>query len=71
MTDIHDVAVIDAGPVGSTLAALLARRGLDVVVLERDLDVYALPSAAHFDVETDRTFRDLGVWHASTDWTIA
>ena len=41
----HDVAIIGAGPVGSTLATLLARHGLDVVVLERDTDVYALPRA--------------------------
>jgi len=32
---IHDVAVIGAGSVGLLLACLLARRGLDVVVLER------------------------------------
>jgi flavin-dependent dehydrogenase len=30
-----DVAIIGAGPAGSTLAAALARRGLDVLVLER------------------------------------
>lgn len=32
---IHDVAVVGAGSVGLLLACLLARRGLDVVVLER------------------------------------
>ncbi|MBM7502667.1 FAD-dependent oxidoreductase [Agromyces aurantiacus] len=32
---IHDVAVVGAGAVGLLLACLLARRGLDVVVLER------------------------------------
>ena len=30
-----DVAIVGAGPAGSTLAAALARRGLDVLVLER------------------------------------
>jgi menaquinone-9 beta-reductase len=30
-----DVAIVGAGPAGTTLAAALARRGLDVVVLER------------------------------------
>src|SRR3989344_9312220 len=33
---IHDVAIIGAGPGGSTLAALLARRGFDVAILEKD-----------------------------------
>ncbi|MFZ9442609.1 MAG: bifunctional 3-(3-hydroxy-phenyl)propionate/3-hydroxycinnamic acid hydroxylase [Ilumatobacteraceae bacterium] len=68
---MHDVAIIGAGPVGSTLATLLARQGLSTVVLERDLDVYSLPRAAHFDAETARTFRELGVWHPGADWTIA
>jgi 2-polyprenyl-6-methoxyphenol hydroxylase-like FAD-dependent oxidoreductase len=35
---IHDVAVVGAGAVGLLLACLLARRGLDVVVLERRAD---------------------------------
>jgi 3-(3-hydroxy-phenyl)propionate hydroxylase len=71
MTGIHDVAIIGAGPVGSTLATLLARSGVSTVVLERDLDVYSLPRAAHFDSETARTFRDLGVWSPDSDWTIS
>jgi choline dehydrogenase-like flavoprotein len=33
---ICDVAVIGAGPAGSTLAALLAERGRDVLLLEKD-----------------------------------
>lgn len=71
MTEVIDVAIIGAGPVGSTLATLLARAGLSTVVLERDLDVYALPRAAHFDAETARSFRDLGVWNPNTEWTIS
>lgn len=34
--EVTDVAVIGAGPAGSTLAALLARRGIDVTLLDRD-----------------------------------
>ena len=34
--EVTDVAVIGAGPAGSTLAALLARRGVDVTLLDRD-----------------------------------
>lgn len=35
MTGPVDVAIVGAGPAGSTLAAALARRGIEVVVLER------------------------------------
>jgi flavin-dependent dehydrogenase len=34
--EVTDVAVIGAGPAGSTLAALLARRGAEVTLLDRD-----------------------------------
>lgn len=36
MNEQHDVIVIGGGPAGSTAAALLARAGLDVLLLERD-----------------------------------
>src|SRR6266852_771457 len=32
-----DVAIVGAGPAGSTLAALLARRGVSVALIDRDL----------------------------------
>jgi len=67
---VHDVAIIGAGPVGATLAALLAKRGLSVVVLERDVDVYPLPRAAHLDAETVRNLREIGAWSNSPDWSV-
>ncbi len=36
MESIYDVAIIGGGPTGSTAATLLARRGYQVVVLERE-----------------------------------
>ena len=36
MTRVHDVAIIGGGPAGATAAALLAQRGLNTVVLERE-----------------------------------
>ncbi|MDO9283436.1 MAG: bifunctional 3-(3-hydroxy-phenyl)propionate/3-hydroxycinnamic acid hydroxylase [Aquabacterium sp.] len=58
---LHDVAIIGCGPAGATLANLLAERGLSVLVLEREADIYALPRAIHFDGECMRVFQAIGV----------
>ena len=55
-----DVAIIGFGPVGAMLAGLLGRRGIHVVVIERELDVYALPRAAHIDHTALRALQELG-----------
>ncbi|QSE41311.1 bifunctional 3-(3-hydroxy-phenyl)propionate/3-hydroxycinnamic acid hydroxylase [Rhodococcus erythropolis] len=56
-----DVAIVGYGPVGITLAALLAQAGRDVVVVERFPQRYDKPRAGHFDGETMRTFQQLGI----------
>jgi 3-(3-hydroxy-phenyl)propionate hydroxylase len=58
---MHDVAIVGFGPAGATLANLLALRGLDVLVLERDPEIYRLPRAIHFDGEAMRVFQTIGV----------
>jgi 3-(3-hydroxy-phenyl)propionate hydroxylase len=56
-----DVAIIGLGPAGATLANLLGLRGLRVLVLEREADIYRLPRAIHFDGECMRVFQAIGI----------
>jgi flavoprotein hydroxylase len=56
-----DVAVVGCGPVGSTLAILLAQRGRAVTVLERWPQRYPLPRAVHFDHEVGRILQSCGI----------
>ncbi|HKY65180.1 MAG TPA: bifunctional 3-(3-hydroxy-phenyl)propionate/3-hydroxycinnamic acid hydroxylase, partial [Acidimicrobiales bacterium] len=62
LTDVPaDVAVVDCGPVGGVLAALLGRRGHRVVVVERHREAYPLPRAVHFDHEVARILQACGL----------
>jgi 3-(3-hydroxy-phenyl)propionate hydroxylase len=56
-----DVLVIGLGPVGAALTALLAQRGISVIAFDKDIDVYPMPRAVHFDHEIMRLFQQLGV----------
>lgn len=56
-----EVVVVGFGPVGAALAGLLGNRGISVLVLERDEDVFPLPRAAHVDHTGLRTWQELGV----------
>lgn len=56
-----EVIVVGAGPTGCTVAGLLARAGVSVLVLERHAQVYALPRAVHFDDEVLRVFTGMGL----------
>ena len=55
-----DVVIIGFGPVGAVLAGLTGLHGLDVLVLERERSVFALPRAAHVDHTGLRTIQELG-----------
>lgn len=58
---VFDVAIVGYGPTGATLANLLAKQGLQILVIDREAEIYNLPRAVHFDDETMRVFQTVGI----------
>lgn len=58
---VFDVLIAGGGPTGITLAALLGRHGVSVLVVEKEAAIYPLPRAAHIDHETMRVFQEVGI----------
>jgi 3-(3-hydroxy-phenyl)propionate hydroxylase len=56
-----DVVVIGLGPVGAVASLLLNQTGLRVAAIERSLDIFPLPRAAHVDHEVMRVFQQIGI----------
>jgi 3-(3-hydroxy-phenyl)propionate hydroxylase len=69
MTTPYDVLIIGYGPVGATLAALLARHGLSVAVVEQAAGVYDKPRAITLDHEVMRVFQACGLAHEIEPFT--
>lgn len=61
MESSTDVAIVGCGPVGAGLAIALRAQGFDVVVLEREPDIYHLPRAIGMDEEIFRALQNLGL----------
>ncbi|BBY65848.1 bifunctional 3-(3-hydroxy-phenyl)propionate/3-hydroxycinnamic acid hydroxylase [Mycolicibacterium helvum] len=63
MSDVptYDVAIVGYGPVGATAANLLGQRGLNVVVIERDPDIYFRARAISTDEEVLRIWQQVGL----------
>ncbi|MFB9712728.1 FAD-dependent monooxygenase [Arthrobacter methylotrophus] len=58
-----DAVVVGAGPVGMTSAALLAARGINVIVLEMRSGTSEEPKAISIDDEALRTYQQAGIDH--------
>ncbi len=56
-----DVLIVGAGPIGLTLAYLLADKGVRVAVVDPNRIVCSFPRATHLDDETMRTLQMLGL----------
>lgn len=56
-----DVAIVGAGPVGTFLSIMLAKRGKKVVLVERWTEAYGRPRAVTFDHEIARILALLGI----------
>ena len=61
MTKNSEIAIVGMGPTGTTLANLLANRGISVSIFEKQETTYPLPRAVHFDGEVMRVFQSIGL----------
>ena len=57
----YDVVIAGLGPTGLTLANLLGRRGVSVLILEREPEFYGNARAVYTDDEALRVFQTAGV----------
>jgi 3-(3-hydroxy-phenyl)propionate hydroxylase len=65
----YDALIVGFGPVGATLANLLARRGLRVGVVEAEHEIYDKPRALTFDHEVMRVFQACGLAERIAEFT--
>ena len=56
-----DISIVGCGPVGATLANLLADYGYSVAILEKETEIYRAPRAVHLDDEVVRIFQAVGI----------
>lgn len=59
---MFDVTIVGLGPVGELAALLLAREGLHVLAVDREMDVYSRPRVGVLDGEALRTLQKAGVY---------
>jgi 3-(3-hydroxy-phenyl)propionate hydroxylase len=67
---IYDALIVGYGPVGATMANLLARRGLRVAVVDAQFGIYDKPRALTFDHEAMRIFQACGLAQRIWQFTV-
>ncbi len=61
-TNLFQVLVVGAGPVGLTAAALLGQSGIQTLLIERETTIFPCPRAVHLDGEVLQIFDRLGLF---------
>lgn len=56
-----DISIVGCGPVGATLANLLADFGHSIAIIEKETEIYRAPRAVHIDDEVIRIFQAIGI----------
>lgn len=56
-----DVFIVGMGPVGALAANLLGARGISVLIIDREVDIYSKPRAIAFDHEAMRILQSCGL----------
>jgi 3-(3-hydroxy-phenyl)propionate hydroxylase len=65
----YDVLIVGFGPVGATMANLLAIHGLRIGVVEAEFEIYDKPRALTFDHEVMRVFQVCGLADRIAEFT--
>ena len=55
-----DVVIVGLGPIGAALSGLLGNRGVNVIAIDANREVFPLPRAAHIDHQGLRVLQELG-----------
>ncbi len=63
---MFDCLIVGLGPVGAILGNLLGKAGLQVCILEREIEIHPHPRAIHGDDEMLRTLQSAGLLEATS-----
>ena len=62
---VVDVFIVGMGPVGTLAANLLGSRGISVLIIDSEVDIYSKPRAIAFDQDAMRILQSCGLAESS------